>query len=92
MKEYLSLGHAETISYKDFDKSQEEVFYLLMHFMYKASSTTTRIRPVFDASAQSSTGVSLNDTLLVGPTVHPSFADVLMRFRLNIIAPTTKVT
>jgi hypothetical protein len=36
---------------------------------------------VFDASAKLSTGVSLNDTLLVGPTIHPPLIDVLLLFR-----------
>jgi hypothetical protein len=91
MREYVSLGHAEIVPHEDFGKPQEAVFYLPMHVVYKASSTTTKIRPVFDASAQSSIGVSLNDTLLVGPTVHPPLVDVLMRFILHRIALTTDV-
>ena len=51
-----------------------------------------RIRAVFDASAKTSTGVSLNDTLLVGPTVHSSLLDVLLRFRLYRVALTTDVS
>ncbi len=39
-----------------------------------------------DASAKSSTDVSLNDLLLVGPTVHSTLFDVLLRFRLYRIA------
>ena len=31
-------------------------------------------------------GVSLNDTLMVGPTVHLSLVDVLIRFQLHRIA------
>ena len=41
---------------------------------------------VFDASSKSSTGVSLNDLLLVGPTVHSPLFDVLLSFRLYRIA------
>ena len=40
----------------------------------------TKIRALFDASAKSLTGVSLNDTLLVGPTAHPLLVDVLLCF------------
>ena len=71
MQEYFELGHAEPVPSKDMDKPPAEVFYLPMHAVYKESSTTTKVRAVFDASAKSSTGVSLNDTLLVGPTIHP---------------------
>ena len=41
---------------------------------------------MFDASAATSTGVSLNSTLMVGPTVHPPLVDVLIRFRSHRIA------
>ena len=86
MQEYLHLGHAEKVPIEDMEKNPSEVFYLPMHAVYKASSSTTKIRAVFDASAKSSSGVSLNDTLLVGPTVHPPLIDVLLYFRLHRIA------
>ena len=63
-----------------------------MHAVYKSSSTTTKVRAVFDASAKSLSGTSLNDTLLVGPTVHPALIDVLLRFRLNRIALTADIS
>ena len=62
------------------------------HAVYKASSTTTKIREVFDASAKSSTGVSLNDTLLVRPTVHPPLIDILLHFRSHPVALTADVS
>ena len=62
-----------------------------MHAVYKGSSSTTKICAVFDASGKSSSGVSLNDTFLVGPTIHPPLADVLLRFRLHRIALTADV-
>ena len=57
-----------------------------MHAVYKHSSTTTKTRVVFDASAKSSSGISLNDTLMVGPTLHSSLTDVLLCFRIHRIA------
>ena len=86
MQEYLHLGHAEKVPIEDMEKNPSEVFYLPMHAVYKASSSTTKIRAVLDASAKSSSGVSLNDTLLVGPTVHSPLIDVLLYFRLHRIA------
>jgi len=47
---------------------------------------------VFDGSMKTTTGVSLNDQLLVGPTVHPPLNDVLIRFRQHPYVLTTDVS
>ena len=91
MEEYFEMGHAEAVPIADLQKSPKEVFYLPMHVVRKEQSTTTKVRAVFDASAKSSTGISLNDTLLVGPTVHAPLLDVLLRFRTHRVALTTDV-
>ena len=86
MGDYFDKGHTEPVPDDDQQKPPREVFYLPMHAVRKESSTTTKLRAVFDASAKSSTCVSLNDTLFVGPTVHPPLVDVLLCFRLHRIA------
>ena len=86
MQEYFDSDHAELVPTRDFVKPLQETFYLPMHAVRKDHSTTTKIRAVFDASAKSLTGVSFNDTLLVGPTIHSSLVDVLLRFRMHRIA------
>ena len=63
-----------------------------MHAVRKDSSTTTKIRVVFDASAKSTSGSSLNDQFLVGPTVHASLIDVLIRFRRHKVAMAADVS
>ena len=92
VQEYFQLDHAEAVPVLDLCKEHNQVFYLPIHAVKKESSSTTKIRAVFDASARSSSGVSLNDTLLVGPTVHPPLIDVLLRFRMHRIALTTDVS
>ena len=92
MGEYFDMGHAEAVPDSDLDKPCDRVFYLPMHAVRKDSSSTTKVCAVFDASAKSSSGISLNDQLLVGPTVHSSLVDVLLRFRLNRIALTADVS
>ena len=86
MEEYFDLGHAEPVPPGDIQKPHKDTFYLPMHAVRKEHSSTTKVRVVFDASAKSTTGVSLNDTLLVGPTIHPSLTDVLLRFRSHRVA------
>ena len=63
-----------------------------MDIVQKESSTTTKVQALFDTSAKSMTGVSLNDTLLVGPTVHSCLVEVLLQFRLHRISLTTDVS
>ncbi len=47
---------------------------------------------MFNASAKSSSSISLNNTLEVGPIVHLPLIDVLMRFQTHRIALTTYVS
>ena len=88
----MDLKHAECVPEADMHKPSQETFYLPMHAVRKEESTTTKLRVVFDASAKSSNGISLNDSLLVGPTIHPPLIDVLLRFRTHRIALTTDVS
>ena len=63
MEGYFNLSHAEPVPPEDLQKPPQETFYLPMHAVRKEHSTTTKVRVVFDASAKSTSGVSLNDTL-----------------------------
>ena len=67
VNEYLEMQHAEFVPDVDLKKLPSQSYYLPMHGVVKASSSTTKLRIVYDASAKSSSGVSLNDTLLPGP-------------------------
>ncbi len=83
MQEYLDLDHAEVVPQNELNQTPS--CYLPVHGVFKDSSTTTKVRAVFDASARSSNSFSLNDTLLPGPNLYPPLPDVLTRFRrLNI--------
>jgi len=76
MREYESLGHMKRVT------TPEK--YVIPHYaVVKYSKDTMKLRVVFDASARSSTGVSLNDTLLVGPKLQCDIMDILIRCRLH---------
>ena len=66
-------------------------FYLPHHPVVKEQSVSTKVRPVFDASAKAPNGVSLNDCMETGPNLLPDLVGVLMRFRRWQIALTADV-
>ena len=83
IQEYLAMGHMRELS----EPSSEQISYYLTHYaVLKPDSTTTKLRVVFDASCRSSTGVSLNDALMVGPVVQDDLMDITLRFRLSQFA------
>ena len=51
----------------------------------------TKLRIVFDASAQSTAGNCLNDLLIPGPTLYPPLFDILLKFRLHKIGMSADV-
>ena len=80
VKEYIDLGHTEPVPTNDLSKPASAIFYMPMHDVVKASSTTTKFRVVFDASTKISSTYSFNDLLLTGPTLYPPLEDILLRF------------
>lgn len=81
IQQYLDLGHME-LSTSD----QTPHNYLFHHPVIKESSSTTKIRPVYDASCKTSNGNSLNSQLLVGPTIQSDLFSLLIRWRKGKIA------
>lgn len=68
-------------------RSRHKRFFIFQCMQSKRSQVQQqKSGPYFDASAKSSTGVSLYDTLLVGLTIHPPIVDVLFRFHLHSVA------
>ena len=86
VREYLTLGHAQKTSQAQLCAPVEKSYYLPMHAVYKSSSSTTKLRVVFDGSCPTSSGLSLNDILATGPTLHPNLDQTLIRFRKYRIA------
>lgn len=54
-------------------------------------AVTTKFRVVFNASAPSSNGVSLNDVQLAGPTIQDLLVNIIFRFRRYAVALTADV-
>ena len=91
VREYIELGHAEPVPPNDLNGTVEH-YYLPMHGVSKESSTTTKLRVVFDACAKTSNSLSLNETLATGPTLYPTLETILLRLRLPSIALTADIS
>ncbi|GFX91828.1 integrase catalytic domain-containing protein [Trichonephila clavipes] len=59
---------------------------LTTRLVVRDTSCTTRLRVVFDASSKTSSGLSLNDLLMVGPRVQPELFPILIQFRIFSVA------
>lgn len=60
--EFIALGHMKRINDENY-LMEKPNFYLPHHAVFKNDSLTTKLRVVFDVSAKSSNGMSLNDNL-----------------------------
>jgi len=75
MAEYEALGHMSI--------AQKPGLYIIPHHaVWKQGNDQAKLRVVFDASACSASGRSLNDALYVGPKLQRDIVDVLLGFRL----------
>nr|XP_033204573.1 uncharacterized protein LOC117165230 [Bombus vancouverensis nearcticus] len=78
IQEYVELGHMTKITT---DNCTDDGYFLPHHGVIKESSQTTKLRVVFDGSAPTTTGVSLNDALHTGPKLQDDLFFILLRFR-----------
>lgn len=89
--EYVELGHARYVPLIPTQLAFEHKYFLPHHCVFRESSSTTKIRVVFDASMKSSSGLSLNDIMLKGFPVQPELFDILCRFRTYKYVITTDI-
>ncbi|XP_018360522.1 PREDICTED: uncharacterized protein LOC108759538 [Trachymyrmex cornetzi] len=75
-EEHLKLKHMSLVN-----DPGDDGYYMPHHAVIKNSSSTTKVRIVFDASAKTSNDISLNDALIVGPMIQNKIFEHLVRFR-----------
>lgn len=76
--EYAELGH---LSLCNKNSLLGPTYYLCHHAVIRQESESTKLRVVFDGSAPSTSGYSLNDILMVGPCVQDTLFSILLRAR-----------
>lgn len=81
MREYEQLGHMQLVDPNLHCNSEKEQYFLPHHAVIKPSSTTTKLRVVFDGSCKTTTGTSLNSVLGVGPKLQRDIFEILLNFR-----------
>ncbi|GFQ89622.1 pro-Pol polyprotein [Trichonephila clavata] len=89
MDDYLKLGHMELIPENEIDVPASSSFYLPHHPV--PNKNGDKFRVVFDGSAKSSSDISLNDKLMVGPQLQTDLTTLLLRFRMHKIAITADI-
>lgn len=77
IREYADLGHLT----KSHDPHPNPSYYLCHHAVFKEESESTKTRVVFDGSAPTTSGYSVNDILMVGPNMQDSLFAILIRAR-----------
>ncbi|XP_063543203.1 uncharacterized protein LOC134751690 [Cydia strobilella] len=81
--QYQKLNHLEDVDPQH--KPTHKVYHLPHHAVIRESSSTTKLRVVFDGTAQPSNGSSLNDELLIGPSLLQDLRDLIVRWRTHKI-------
>jgi len=56
-------------------------YYLPHQAIIRPGSLTTKLRVVFDASAKTTNGLSLNDVIIAGPKIQKDIIDILIHWR-----------
>lgn len=86
MAEYESLNHMTRVAASCENLVGGAAFYLPHHGVWKETSTTTKLRVVFNGSMKTESGKSLNDFLYTEPNLLPPLAEVLLRWRRHAVA------
>ena len=90
IKEYEILGHCRIIRQEEW--LDKDAYYIPHHAILKETSTSTKLRVVFNASMKTSTGLSLNECMMVGPVVQKQLVSILIRFRMKKFAFSADIT
>ena len=79
IQEYEAMNHMIIAAKAPAQKRFQDAFLLPHHGVWKESSTTTKLRTVFNGSVRTSSGRSLNDLLHSDPNLLPNLIDLICR-------------
>ncbi|XP_065222527.1 uncharacterized protein LOC135847061 [Planococcus citri] len=80
MRDYERLGHMQPA------KASEGSNYFLPHHAVTRPDDPAKFRVIFNGSQKTSTGISLNDVLHIGPAIQRQLSPVFAGFRRHLVA------
>lgn len=86
LSEYEQMGHMTRVP--AYAGPEGVAYYLPHHAVIKESSTTTKVRVVFNASAKTHTGLSLNSLLDPGHKQQQDLSQIILKWRKHRIVIT----
>lgn len=81
MQDYLESKHMEIVP--DSNKITPYCYYIPHHCILRPESQTTKLRVVFDASSQTTSGQSLNSSVYTGQKLQQEMTNILIRSRVH---------
>ena len=91
LRDYEQSGHMRRISTSSSDSPGMSSYYLPHHGVWQKADDRDKLRVVFNASAQSTTGISLNDVLLTGPSLQRDLMSIILRWMFHPIVFCTDI-
>lgn len=90
MRDYQNLHHMSLVG--ELSSEVDTGNLLPHHGVCKTLGEHVKLRVIFDASCVTTSGKSLNDLLMVGPTIQQELVDILARFRQHPYVVTADIS
>lgn len=81
MQEYIDMGHMELVAEEDRLDNSGQSYYIPYLSIMREGAVTTKLRNVFNASAKTTNGISLNQTIHAGPKLQTKIFNVISAVR-----------
>ena len=91
INDQLEKGVIEVVSDENEITEKGKVTYLPHHDVIREDKSSTKLRIVYDASAKSKNGISLNDCLYKGPYMSTMLYELFLKFKTHFIAITADI-
>ena len=90
-EEFINGGQVEKVPSSELMYPSETSYYLCHHCVFEDSSTTIKMRVAIDGSAETTTGISLNDRPMVGPKIQQHLLSIFVRLHLHHVALSARI-